>query len=175
VQQAAVQNWLCHRGLKFKTLPTQLRKRWQAESIARTELIPVKTVLSNLAWASHEWLPASFEVTAIISPTRSSLGDYGEEPPILSWLVVVGGIPTPLKNMSSSDWIIIPTNQPVREILPGQIWLVYFLSPLDSLKSFGSVPLSQVQITPVLLFLLCPLPLPSLESCLFLPDTLHPT
>jgi hypothetical protein len=37
--------------------------------------------------------------------------DLGLLPPWFYWLnpYLVGGIPTPLKNMSSSDWIIIPT------------------------------------------------------------------
>jgi hypothetical protein len=36
--------------------------------------------------------------------------DLGLLPPWFYWLNpnLVGGIPTPLKNMSSSDWIIIP-------------------------------------------------------------------
>ena len=47
------------------------------------------------------------------SKTSSSLSQVVFKRPWTRWLwintYVIGGIPTPLKNMSSSDWIIIPT------------------------------------------------------------------
>ena len=74
--------------------------------------------------------PTSRSLT--LYPSVLKRGDLWKIMHVYVFLYLVGGIPTPLKNMSSSDWIIIPTIGENKKNLPNHqpdiIWANYNIS-----------------------------------------------